>query len=220
MSQRCAREVEGRADARHEAAPVAGRPGWLGRGLGTVGPEAPPLLFALVHPSTGFWAGVALGGVAAAVVLASRAWAGMRVAPGIGGVVGLGVSAYLAHVTGTSAGSFLADTYGALVAAVVLAGSVVVRRPLAGVVWNLVRRTRRTAADDPVTRREFTAVTVLATGVYTLRFVVGHQLFAERATGADLVLTKLATGPPLTLLVLGALAFAGVRADRRAAGAG
>lgn len=183
--------------------------------FGIVAPELPPITFALVHTTVGLWPSVIIAGVLGLMILIARASRGYRIGPSIGGLIGVGVSAFFAYQTGTAAGSFLADAYGALIFASVLVLSVIARYPLAGVIWSLIHRRPVDWRSDPSAVRAYTLATLVAVGVYATRFAVGNWLYTERAT-EWLVAAKLAMGLPLTLLMVAAGVAAGRYADRRA----
>lgn len=192
-----------------------GRAAWAARGrFGIVAPELPPITFALAHSTVGLLPAVIVAVALGSMILLARAARGFRIAPSIGGFIGVGISAFLAHQTGTAAGSFLFDAYVALAIAAVLVVSVLVRRPLAGVAWSLIHRRPLDWLRDRSATRGYDIATLVAAGVYAARFTVGHWLYTEHATGW-LIAAKLAMGPPLTLLALAIAIAAGLHADRR-----
>src|SRR5260370_908807 len=58
--------------------------------------------------------------------------------PAVSGLLGVVVAALIAFYTGSAEGYFLPGIWASLVRAVVFAVSVLVRRPVVGVVWNLL----------------------------------------------------------------------------------
>lgn len=199
---------------RHGIPPRTAHPPFRPR-FGIVAPELPPITFALVHTTVGLWPSVIIAGALGLMILIARASRGYRIGPSIGGLIGVGISAFFAYQTGTAAGSFLADAYGALIFASVLVLSVIVRIPLAGVIWSLIHRRPVDWRADRFAVRAYTLATLVAAGVYAARFTVGNWLYTERAT-EWLVAAKIGMGLPLTLLMVAAGVAAGRYADRRA----
>jgi uncharacterized protein DUF3159 len=159
----------------------------------------------------------AIGGPATAVVCAAvlatfiavaRVRRGHPHGPAFGGLVGVSIAGFAAWATGSGSGLFLPDLAWYLAAAVVLAGSVVVRRPLVGVGWSLVVRPARPRA---ARSRAFSLATGLLAAMFAARFVVTRLLQAH-PTDPWLVALKVASGFPLTVAGLGVIAWAWHRA--------
>ena len=128
--------------------------------------------------------------------------------PAFGGLIGVSIAGFAAWTTGSGAGLFLPDLAWYLVAATVLAGSVAVRRPLVGVVWELVVR----PADPRTARgRAFSLATAILAAMFAARFVVTRLLQANQ-TDPWLVALKVVSGFPLTVAGLGVIAWAWHRA--------
>jgi hypothetical protein len=154
----------------------------------------------------------AIAGLDAAVVVAVGASVGLIVLrklrkepiqPAVSGLLGVVVAALIAFYSGSAEGYFLPGIWASLVMAVVFAVSVLVRRPLVGVVWNLL-----TSADarlswhtDKVALRVFDIATVAFVAVFVARFVVQYWLYGVGSAGW-LAFARIAMGYPLLGLAL------------------
>ena len=167
----------------------------------------------------------AIAGLNAAVVVAVGASAGLIVLrmlrkeplqPAVSGLLGVVVAAAIAYYTGSAEGYFLPGIWFSLAAAIVFTVSLVVRRPLVGVVWNLMR----SAGPDPAWRadkrvlRTFDVATLTFMAVFAARFLVQDSLYDGGSTGW-LAFARIAMGYPLLALALLVTYWAVRRANRR-----
>lgn len=169
----------------------------LGGVWGLAASVVPVVVFVAVNPLAGLqpaiWA--SLG-----VALALGVWRLVRreaLQPAVSGILGVAVCAFIAYRTGEARGFFLYGIWYSLVAGVALMVSVVMRRPLVGVLWSVLNgsgygwRTNRRA------RFAFDVATVVWGVVLLARFVVQRYLYDLQQT--DLLgLAKLVMGLPLT----------------------
>ncbi len=136
--------------------------------------------------------------------------------PAISGLFAVGIAAFLAYRTGSAKGFFLFGIWTSLVYFAVLAGSVVVRWPLAGVVWNLLNGSGMAWRKDRTSRLGYDIATLALAAVFAARFVVQRWLYDEDLTGW-LAFAKIAMGYPLYGLALLVVVWAVRRSDRRLA---
>ncbi len=136
--------------------------------------------------------------------------------PAISGLFAVGIAAFLAYRTGSAKGFFLFGIWTSLVYFAVLAGSVVVRWPLAGVVWNLLNGSGMAWRKDKASRLGYDIATLALAAVFAARFVVQRWLYDEDLTGW-LAFAKIAMGYPLYGLALLVVVWAVRRSDRRLA---
>ncbi len=169
----------------------------LGGAWGLVASVVPVVVFVAVNPLAGLqpaiWA--SLG-----IALALGVWRLVRreaLQPAVSGILGVALCAFIAYRTGEARGFFLYGIWYSLVAGVALMVSVVVRRPLVGVLWSVLNgsgygwRTNRRA------RFAFDVATVVWGVVLLARFVVQRYLYDLQQT--DLLgLARLLMGLPLT----------------------
>ena len=141
-------------------------------------------------------------GVSVAVGLALtvlRLVRGERVSSAVGGLVGLAAAVGVVAWTGSAKDFFVIGIWAALVGFVVALGSVLARRPLTGVVWNLVHGGTHDWRADRAVRRWHDIATLCAAAVFGARFVVTEWLYLADST-TWLAVAKLALGTPLTIL--------------------
>jgi hypothetical protein len=156
----------------------------------------------------------AVAGLDAAVVVAVGASAGLillrvlrkePIQPAVSGLVGVVVAALIAFYTGSAQGYFLPGIWMSLVLAVAFTVSMVVRRPLVGVLWNVltsVEEGRRPQwRTDKVVLHAFDVATAVFAAVFTARFVIQEWLYDAGSTGW-LAVARIAMGYPLLALAL------------------
>ncbi|BBZ18007.1 DUF3159 domain-containing protein [Mycolicibacterium gadium] len=167
----------------------------------------------------------AIAGLTAAVVVAVGAGAGLIVMrllrkeplqPAVSGLLGVVVAALIAYYTGSAENYFLPGIWLSLAMTAVFTASLVVRRPLIGVAWNLMR----SAGPDPAWRRDktvlhaFDMATLAFAAVFAARFVVQDSLYDAGSAGW-LAFARIAMGYPLLALALLVVYWAVRRANRR-----
>lgn len=169
----------------------------LGGVGGLVSSAVPAVSFVAVNPLAGLqpaiWASL---GVAIAVGV----WRLIRrepLQPAVSGILGVAVCAFIAYRTGEARGFFLYGIWYSLVAGLALVLSVVVRRPLVGVLWSVLNgsglgwRTNRRA------RFGFDVATAVWAVFLLARFGVQRYLYDLQQ--ADwLGVARLVMGLPLT----------------------
>jgi Protein of unknown function (DUF3159) len=189
------------------------------RRSGLIAPELPSILFVAIASWTGFWWGLGAGAMAVVVVLAVRLRRALPARAVLGGAVGLAVAAAIAHQTGVAASGLLSDICIDLGLAVVLAGSIAVRRPLFGVLWSIVRRTALLRQADRSARRGYTLTTGIAALALALRSLTLFIVYLQGEPVAWLLTVKIALGLPVTLIVVAAAyAAGGLSGHNRATG--
>ncbi|WP_019815613.1 DUF3159 domain-containing protein [Saccharomonospora saliphila] len=176
--------------------------------------SVPIIVFVLVNAAfdlvPAIWA--ALGTAVAITVL--RVVRREPVQPAISGFFGVAIAAFIAYRTGSAKGFFLFGIWASLAYFVVLVASVVVRWPLAGVVWNYLNGTGNAWRRDKPSRFGFDVATLALAAVFAARFVVQRWLYDEDHTGW-LAFAKIAMGYPLYGLALLVVVWAVRRSDKR-----
>lgn len=159
-------------------------------------------------------------GAALGLAVATLAWRLVRresVQHAVGGFLGIGIAALLAARTGRAENFFLPGIVMNTLYAVVLTGSVVVRRPLVGALLAALEGRGSDWHRDHAVRRVFAAATLLwALGVFGLRAAVQLPLYLAGREGW-LAVVKLAAGWPLTLAAVAVTVAIVRRAPRPAA---
>jgi hypothetical protein len=159
-------------------------------------------------------------GIALGVGLGFAGWRllrGERLTTALSGVLGVAAAGAVAAWTGSAKDFFLIGIWAALAGAAVLLGSVVVRRPLTGVVWNALHGGKHPWRADRPTLLAHDIATLAATAVFAARFVVKQSLYLADATGW-LAVAKIAMGTPLTALALLVVVWAFRRSTKRLIG--
>ncbi|MGW6331770.1 DUF3159 domain-containing protein [Nocardia rhamnosiphila] len=124
---------------------------------------------------------------------------GERFSSAAGGLLGLAVAVGIVAWTGSAKDFFVLGIWVALAGFVVTFGSVLARRPLTGVIWNLLHGGRHLWRADRAVLRAHDIATLAAAAVFGTRFVVKEWLYLADST-TWLAVAKIAMGTPLTVL--------------------
>lgn len=179
---------------------------------GLVASAVPVAVFVAVNPMGGLvpaiWASLGAAVALAGWRLARRE----AVQPAVSGILGVALCAFIAYRTGEARGFFLYGIWYSLIAGLALTVSVIVRRPLVGVLWSVLNgsgfgwRTNRRA------RFGFDVATMVWAVFLLARFAVQNHLYGLQQT-EWLGVARLVMGLPLTALA----ALVTIWAIRRAA---
>jgi hypothetical protein len=179
---------------------------------GLVASGVPMVVFVAVNPLAGLvpaiWA--SLG-----VAVALGVWRLVRreaVQPAVSGILAVALCAFIAYRTGEARGFFLYGIWYSLVAGLALMLSVVVRRPLVGVLWSVLNGSGFGWCTDRRARFGFDVATTVWAVFLLARFVVQRYLYNLQQT-EWLGVARLVMGLPLTALA----ALVTIWAIRRAA---
>ncbi|QNG55742.1 DUF3159 domain-containing protein [Pseudonocardia petroleophila] len=138
------------------------------------------------------------------------------VQPAVSGLLGVGLAAFIASRTGEARGFYLPGLITSGFLAVAFLVSVLVRRPLAGVIWHGINGDGQGWRNNPLLLRAYTYATLLWTLVFASRVVLQGLLYdANEETW--LGVARLAMGYPLTGLALLFTIWAVRRAHRASA---
>jgi Protein of unknown function (DUF3159) len=186
----------------------------MGGIAGLIYSSVPVLVFVLANAFFGLTAGIwsAVGSAVAIVVL--RLVRKESLQPAISGFFGIAIAAFIAYRTGSAKGFFLFGIWASLVYGGVFVLSVVVRRPLAGVIWNLINGTGQAWREDKFSRFGYDVATLAMAAVFGARFIVQRWLYNADYTGW-LAFAKIAMGYPLYGLGLLVVVWAVRRSDKR-----
>jgi hypothetical protein len=139
---------------------------------------------------------------------------GERVASAVGSLLGVGVAAAVVAFTGSARDFFVIGIWASLAGFVVTAVSLLVRRPITGVVWNLVHGGTHPWRADRRVLRAHDLATLAAAVVFGARFVIQQWLYLADATGG-LGLARVVMGTPLTVLAAVVVVWAFRRSSKR-----
>lgn len=168
---------------------------------GVIESTAPGLLFLVVFTVTGqLFPSVAAPVAVAILILLVRLIQRLPVMPAISGGIGIALSAGFALWTGRAEDNFVGGFIINALSMTVMAISVLVRRPLIGVVTRFIVADNP-HRDSPVVRRAGYLATVMWACFFALRLGVQLPLYLAQATAA-LAATKLLMGVPLYAALL------------------
>ncbi|GAB4584961.1 DUF3159 domain-containing protein [Nocardia sp. IFM 10818] len=173
----------------------------LGGFSGLIYSSLPVLVFVPVNTwrglTTAIWAAL---GVATAILV----WRIIRkdpVQPAISGFLGVGVCAFIAYRMGEAKGFFLFGIYASLVYAGVFLVSLLVRWPLAGVIWGVLNGHGHDWRSDRRAVRLYDLATAVWAVVFAARYLVQNHLYDADSTGW-LAAARIGMGWPLTAVAL------------------
>jgi Protein of unknown function (DUF3159) len=200
-----------------DASPERGFPTLLeqmGGVPGIVASTVPVAVFVVVNVAAGLRPALiaAIGsGVAVAVLRIVRR---QPLQPAVSGLFGVGVAAFIAYRTGEARGFYLPGLVYSAVAALAFLVSVLVRWPLAGVIWHGINGDGQGWRRDPRLLRAYTYASLLWAVVFVARLVVQGLLY-DAGEETWLGVARLAMGYPLLGVALLGTIWA-VRRARRA----
>ncbi|GLZ34088.1 membrane protein [Lentzea sp. NBRC 105346] len=175
----------------------------------------PVVLFVLVnifsHNLTAALISALAASIVIGVVLAIRKG---TVQPAISAVFGVGIAAFIAYRTGEAKDFFLFGIWQSIVYGSAFLISVLVRWPLAGVVWTFLNGRDMSWRQDKASIRDYDIATLVWAAVFAARFVVQRWLYDEDLVGW-LGFARLAMGYPLMAIALVATVWAVRRSDKR-----
>jgi hypothetical protein len=181
---------------------------------GMIYSTVPVVVFVIVVSLTALTpALIASVGVAVAIAV-WRLVRGEPLQPAVSGLFGVGAAAFIAHHTGEAKGFFLLGIWYSAVLASAFLVSVLVRWPLAGVIWHGINGDGQGWRSDRDLLRAYTMATLLWAVVFGAKFVVQHWLYDADQTGW-LAFARIAMGYPLTGLALLGTFWAVQRARRK-----
>ena len=187
----------------------------LFRSGGTTGvilSSVPVVAFVVANTLGGLTVAIIAALSVAAVIAVARLVRREPVQPVVSGLLGVAVAAFIAYRTGSAKGFFLLGIWTSLLYGGAFLTSVLVRRPLVGVIWSLVNGHGQGWRDHPAAVRAYDIATLGWTAVFAARFVVQQLLYGADETGW-LAAARLGMGWPLTALALLLTAWAVRRAD-------
>ncbi|WP_051500046.1 DUF3159 domain-containing protein [Nocardia sp. BMG51109] len=186
---------------------------------GLVYSTLPVVVFVPVNALGGLTAAIwAALGVAAAILV----WRLVRrdaIQPAISGFIGVGVCAFIAYRMGAAKGFFAFGIWTSLVYGAVFLASLLVRWPLAGVIWGLLNGHGTDWRSDRRVLHLYDLATAVWVLVFGARYLVQSQLYDDDATGL-LAVARIAMGWPLTAIALLVTVWAVRRAGHLPARAG
>lgn len=196
----------------------------LGGRRGLVDSGLPAAVFVLVNSvvaaftdqATGLRAALVAAGLCGVVVLGLRLWRREPLQQAVSGFVGLAIAVFFAARSGEARGFFLPGIYFNIIYGAAFVGSVLVGRPLVGLVYAAVDGVDSGWRANRRLRHIFSVASIGWAAVFAARAGVQGVLYAADRPGW-LAATRLLMGWPLTILAV-ALTVAGVTRARRRSG--
>ena len=194
--------------------------GWSGALITAI----PTAVFVVVNVTASLRVAIAAAVGSALLLTVYRLIRKQSIQQALSGLFGVLVAAVIAARTGQARGFFLLGIWTSFVYAVPFAVSIVVRRPLVGVLWEFLDPTPATETDPPWRRRRpllvaYTWATVAATSVFLARGIVQATLYHRNSTGW-LAFARIAMSYPLFIAAVGFSFWIVQRARRRLAESG
>ncbi|MFC9428841.1 DUF3159 domain-containing protein [Streptomyces sp. NPDC056987] len=137
----------------------------------------------------------------------------------VGSLAGIAITAGVVAWTGSAKDFFVFGIWAAFAGFLVTFCSAVARRPLTGVIWNLLHGGKHAWRADRTVLRAHYVATLAAATVFGARFVVMQWLYLKDSTGW-LAAAKIIMGAPLTALAAVVVIWAFRRSTKRLAKAG
>lgn len=173
----------------------------MGGVSGLVVGAVPSVAYAIVNAFAGLTAAIVVAVGISVGLIVMRRLRKESITPAVSGLLGVVLAVSIAYYTGSAKGYFLPGIWVSLAMAVVCAVSVVVRRPLVGVIWNALTGADGEWRADRVARRAFDVATLAFVVVFAARFVVQDWLYDAGSTGW-LAFARIAMGYPLVAVAL------------------
>ncbi len=185
----------------------------MGGVTGVVASTVPVVVFVVVNLLSALQPALIAALVAGAAVFAYRVARRQPLQPAVSGLLGVGVAAFIAARTGEARGFYLPGLLTSAAFGLAFLVSVLVRRPLAGVVWHAVNGQGQGWRNDPRLLRAYTWASLLWAAVFASRVVLQGFLY-YRNEETWLGVARLLMGYPLVGVALLGTVWAVRRAQR------
>lgn len=185
----------------------------MGGVTGVVASTVPVVVFVVVNLFSALQPALIAALVAGAAVFAYRVARRQPLQPAVSGLLGVGIAAFIAARTGEARGFYLPGLLTSAAFGLAFLVSVLVRRPLAGVVWHAVNGQGQGWRHDPRLLRAYTWASLLWAAVFASRVVLQGFLY-YRNEETWLGVARLLMGYPLVGVALLGTVWAVRRAQR------
>ena len=173
----------------------------MGGPMGMIDSGLPVVVFIVANTIGGLGWGIGAA-VAAAVLIAIMRIAHRRpVTQAIGGLVGVGIAAFIAYRTDSAKGYFLLGIWSYLLYGGALLLSMIVRWPLIGVIWEFVNGRGVAWRKDRALVRRYDWATFVWVVVFAVRYLVQNYLYDTDQVGW-LAAFRLIMGYPLFIVAI------------------
>ncbi|MDA3644059.1 DUF3159 domain-containing protein [Saccharopolyspora indica] len=171
----------------------------LGGPLGFLCSTAPVVVFVAANAFLPLPLTIGISLATGLALFAFRMVRGERVGTAIGSLAGVAVAVGVVAWTGSARDFFAMGIWLSLAGFVLTFGSVLVRRPLTGVVWNALHGGKHLWRAHRGVLRAHDVATSAAALVFGARFVIQQWLYLAESTGG-LGVARVVMGTPLTVL--------------------
>lgn len=186
----------------------------MGGPAGFVYSAVPVVVFVAANSFLPLIATITVSVAVGLAVFGYRLLRGERFSVAAGGLLGLAVAVGVVLLTGSARDFFVLGIWAYLAAFVVALGSVLARRPLTGVVWNLLHGGTHDWRADSRVLRVHDVATLVAALLSGARFGVQQWLYVSDETGW-LGAARIVMGWPLTVLLALVVVWAFRRSSAR-----
>lgn len=173
----------------------------MGGTSGMVYTAVPVVAFVTANAIVPLPAAIAVAVAVALVLTAWRLGRGEPAAQASGGLVGVVTAGGVAAWSGSAGGYFLVGIWTSLACAMAVLVSLVIRRPLTGLLWNALYGNKYRWRSDPSVLRAHDLATLAFAALFAARYVVQDRLYDADATGW-LAVAKISMGTPLFALAV------------------
>ncbi|NEB77392.1 DUF3159 domain-containing protein [Streptomyces sp. SID14478] len=186
----------------------------MGGTTGLVYMALPIVAFVVANSSFGLTYAICIAVGVAVAISVLRLVRKEPLQPALSGLFGVAVASFVAWKTGSAKGFFLTGIWSNAALAALFLISLLVRRPLAGIVWGALNGSGTAWLRDKPARRAYDIATLTLVGVFAARCAVWQWLYAEDRTGW-LAIARILMGYPLLALAFLSVLWAGRRATQR-----
>jgi hypothetical protein len=174
----------------------------MGGPSGMIDSGLPVVVFVIVNAIAGLTGGIIAALAAGALIFLVRLVRRKPVTQAVGGLLGVGVAAFIAHRSGSAGGYFLLGIYSYLVYGGLLLLSMIVRVPAIGLIWEGINGRGLGWRSDRALVRRYDFATAVWVVVFAARFLVQNALLGHDEIGW-LAFARIAMGYPLYLIGIG-----------------
>ncbi len=186
---------------------------------GVIFSALPAVVFVIANNAGGLKVGILAALLVALGIAVERLTRKESLQPALGGVFGVAIAAGISWYTGSAKDFFLIGIWASLAGAVAFALSVVLRWPLAGLIWNSATGKGTVWRADKRSRLYYDIATLVLAAIFGARFAVQQYLYKADEVGS-LGFAKIAMGYPLLAVGFLAVAWAARASDKRLKAAG
>ena len=181
---------------------------------GVIYSALPALVFVVANNARGLKVGIVAALLVALGIAVQRLMRKESIQPALGGMFGVAIAAGISWYTGSAKDFFLIGIWLSLVGAVAFVLSVVLRWPLAGLIWNSTTGKGTVWRADKRSRFYYDIATLVLAAIFGARFAVQQYLYQADEVGS-LGFAKIAMGYPLLAVGFLAVAWAARASDKR-----